>query len=86
VQKMKVHVKKDDTVVVLSGRDKGKRGKVLEVFPREGKRSEETHSSPASQGSTGRHPGEGSSHPLLEGNACMPPLHHPFPHWPEDRG
>lgn len=29
----KVHVKKGDTVVVLSGRDKGKSGKVLSVNP-----------------------------------------------------
>lgn len=33
----KVHVKKDDTVVILSGKDKGKKGKVLEVSPTEGK-------------------------------------------------
>ena len=33
----KLHVKKDDTVVVLSGDDKGKKGKVLEVSPKEGK-------------------------------------------------
>ena len=33
----KLHVKKGDTVVVLSGKDKGKQGKVLEVSPREGK-------------------------------------------------
>ena len=33
----KVHVKKDDTVVVISGNDKGKKGKVLEVAPKEGK-------------------------------------------------
>lgn len=30
---MKVHVKKDDLVVVLSGNDRGKRGKVLSVDP-----------------------------------------------------
>ena len=30
----KLHVKKGDTVVVLSGKDKGKKGKVLEVSPR----------------------------------------------------
>lgn len=29
----KMHVKKDDTVVVLTGKDEGKRGKVLEVLP-----------------------------------------------------
>ncbi|MFQ9871589.1 MAG: 50S ribosomal protein L24 [Oscillospiraceae bacterium] len=33
----KVHVKKGDTVVILSGKDKGKKGQVLEVSPREGK-------------------------------------------------
>lgn len=33
----KVHVKKDDTVVVISGNDKGKKGKVLGVSPKEGK-------------------------------------------------
>ena len=32
-----VHVKKGDTVVIISGRDKDKRGKVLEVSPKEGK-------------------------------------------------
>jgi len=33
----KVHVKKGDTVVILSGKDKGKQGKVLEVSPVEQK-------------------------------------------------
>jgi large subunit ribosomal protein L24 len=33
----KVHVKTGDTIVVLSGKDKGKRGRVLEVSPKEGK-------------------------------------------------
>ncbi|WP_350343820.1 50S ribosomal protein L24 [Proteinivorax tanatarense] len=33
----KVHVKKDDKVVVLSGKDKGKSGKVLKVIPRDNK-------------------------------------------------
>jgi large subunit ribosomal protein L24 len=35
--KNKVHVKKGDTVVVISGKDKAKKGKVLEVLPKEGK-------------------------------------------------
>lgn len=30
---MKCHVKKNDVVVVLSGNEKGKRGKILEVYP-----------------------------------------------------
>ena len=33
----KVHVKKDDTVIVISGDDKGQKGKVIEVSPKEGK-------------------------------------------------
>ena len=32
-----MHVKKDDTVLILSGDDKGKQGKVLAVSPKEGK-------------------------------------------------
>ena len=32
-----LHVKKGDTVMVISGTDKGKTGKVLEVSPNEGK-------------------------------------------------
>lgn len=30
-------IKKDDVVVVLSGKDKGQKGKVLEVMPKSGK-------------------------------------------------
>ena len=30
---VKLHVKKDDTVVILAGKDKGKTGKVLRVLP-----------------------------------------------------
>lgn len=33
----KVHVKTGDTVIVLSGRERGKKGKVLAVSPSEGK-------------------------------------------------
>ena len=33
----KLHIKRDDTVVILSGKDKGKKGKVLETSPKEGK-------------------------------------------------
>jgi large subunit ribosomal protein L24 len=33
----KMHVKKSDTVVVISGKDKGKKGKVIGSFPAEGK-------------------------------------------------
>ena len=33
----KVHVKTGDTVQVITGKDKGQRGKVLQVSPQEGK-------------------------------------------------
>jgi large subunit ribosomal protein L24 len=34
---MKLHVKKNDTVVVISGKDQGKKGKVVAAFPAEGR-------------------------------------------------
>jgi len=54
-----VHVKKDDTVIVISGDDKGKKGKVLEVSPTEGKVIVQginivtKHAKPRRQGETG---------------------------------
>ena len=30
----KLHVKKDDTVIVLTGKDRGKTGKILKVIPK----------------------------------------------------
>jgi large subunit ribosomal protein L24 len=33
----KLHVKKDDTVAILSGKDKGKTGRVLRVLPEKGR-------------------------------------------------
>lgn len=32
-----MHVKKDDNVIVLTGKDKGKVGKILRAFPKENK-------------------------------------------------
>jgi large subunit ribosomal protein L24 len=34
---VKCHVKKNDMVVVITGKDKGKIGKILQVFPRKGR-------------------------------------------------
>jgi large subunit ribosomal protein L24 len=33
----KLHVKKDDTVMIITGKDKGKKGRVIASFPRENK-------------------------------------------------
>ncbi|WP_438449138.1 50S ribosomal protein L24 [Gorillibacterium sp. sgz5001074] len=30
----KLHVKKDDTVIVITGKDKGKKGRIIEAYPR----------------------------------------------------
>jgi large subunit ribosomal protein L24 len=36
-ERVKVHVRKDDVVVVITGKDKGKQGKVLKVIPKTGR-------------------------------------------------
>ena len=54
-----LHIKKDDTVVVLSGDSKGVKGKVIAVSPKEGKVIVEganvihKHVKPRKQGETG---------------------------------
>ena len=55
----KVHVKRDDTVIVISGDDKGVKGKVLAVSPEEGKvivegaNMQTKHVKPRKQGEAG---------------------------------
>ena len=55
----KMSIKKGDVVVVLSGKDKGKQGKVLEVMPKSGKVIVEKinvvsrHTKPRKQGEEG---------------------------------
>jgi large subunit ribosomal protein L24 len=36
-EKFKIHVRKDDVVVVITGKDKGKQGKVTKVLPKTGR-------------------------------------------------
>ena len=54
-----MNVKKNDTVIVLSGKDKGKKGKVLSAFPAEerivvqGANMVTRHRKPRKQGETG---------------------------------
>lgn len=54
-----LHIKKDDSVIVISGDDKGKKGKVLAVSPAEGKVIVESagivskHVKPRKQGEAG---------------------------------
>ena len=55
----KMHVRRDDTVIVISGDDKGVKGKVIAVSPEEGKVIVEgvnivsKHQKPRRQGETG---------------------------------
>ncbi|MHB1653520.1 MAG: 50S ribosomal protein L24 [Desulfitobacteriaceae bacterium] len=36
-QKQKIHVRKGDLVMIITGKDAGKKGKVLEVLPKKGR-------------------------------------------------
>jgi len=55
-----LHIKKGDTVTILSGDDRGKTGKVTKAFPREGKVLVEgmnmvkKHQRPRAQGQKGQ--------------------------------
>ncbi len=55
-----MHIKKGDTVTILSGDDKGKTGKVIKAFPAEGKvvvegmNTVRKHQRPTKQGQKGQ--------------------------------
>ena len=74
----KVHVKKGDTVIILSGKDKNKKGKVLEVSPTERKVIVEgcnmvtKHVKPRRMGETGGIVKAEGPAVRLQGNAGMP--------------
>ena len=88
----KMSIKKDDTVVVLSGKDKGKQGKVLTVLPKEGKVIVEKinmvsrHTKPPPAGRCGRHHPEGSPHLRLQGAARLPQVQQAHPARPQAAG
>ncbi len=48
-----MNIKKNDTVIVLSGKDKGVKGKVLVAMPAENKVIVTCHTKPRKQGETG---------------------------------
>jgi large subunit ribosomal protein L24 len=57
---MKLHVKKGDTVTILSGVDKGKSGKIISAFPKtqmvvvEGANMRTKHQKPRKSGQAGQ--------------------------------
>lgn len=73
-----LHVKTGDTAVVLSGKEKGKRGKILSVNPKkgmvviEGVNMIKCHTKPRRQGETGGIIEREGCAACLQGNARMP--------------
>ena len=68
-----MNIKKNDTVIVLSGKDKGKKGKVLVAMPKDSKVIVEgvnvatCHTKPRKQGEQGGIVQERDPHPRLQG-------------------
>ena len=88
----KMSIKKGDTVAVITGKDKGQRGKVLSVNPKEGKVVVEKinlvsrHTQPPQAGRGRRHPAEGSPPVCLQGDARVPQVRQDHPCRQQDRG
>ena len=68
MSRAKLHIKRDDTVVVLSGKDRGRQGVVLEVYPEkqraivEGVHIVKRHLRPSQMGEGGVVEREGTIH------------------------
>ena len=83
-------IKKNDTVVVLSGKDKGKQGKVLGTVPSEGKVVVEgvqhghlPHQAPPS-GRGGRHRQARGRHLRQQGAGGLPQVRQGHPRGPQE--
>ena len=87
-----MNVKKNDTVVVLSGKDKGKQGKVLSVDPKAGKVVVEKinmvsrHTEAPQAGRGGRYHPEGGPPVRLQGHGRLPQVQQGHPGCPQGRG
>lgn len=88
----KLHIKRDDTVVILSGKDKGKKGKVLETSPKEQKVIVEgvnmvtKHVKPRPCRRAGRHRFRGGRHVRRQSDARLPVLWQAHPCRPQGAG
>ena len=88
----KMSIRKDDMVVVLSGKDKGKQGKILEVMPKEGKVVVEKinvvsrHTKPRKQGDQGGILKKEAPHLRLQGAARVPQVRQAHPRRPQGAG
>ena len=80
-----MNVKKNDTVIVLSGKDKGKKGKVLEAMPAAGKVVIEginvatCHVKPKKQGDQGGIVEPGDPDVRFQGYARLPEVRQGYP-------
>ena len=89
---MAMNIKKGDTIVVLSGKDKGKQGKVLGTVPKstkivaEGINMVTCHVKPRRQGEEGRHRQARGCHRRLQGAGCLPQVQQGYPRCSQDRG
>ena len=87
----KVHVKTGDTVMVISGKDRGNSGKVLQVSPKEGKVIVEgrnmvtKHVKPRRHGRAGRHRQGRGRHVRQQGHAGLPEVRQGHACGPQDR-
>ena len=85
----KVHVKTGDTVVILSGKDRGKKGKIMAVSPKEGKVIVEDanivskHVKPRKMGEAGGIIKAEVRDLRLQGPGCLPPLRQADPCHPQ---
>lgn len=74
----KLHVKKGDTVVVLSGKDKGKTGKIIEALPKkekivvEGVNKVKRHTKPSQKNASRRYHCKRSCSACFECYGCLP--------------
>ena len=87
----KVHVKKGDEVVVINGKYRGKRGKVMQVSPSEGKVIVEgvnvvtKHVKPRKMGEPGGLIQAESALYADKGPACLPQVRQTHESWSQDR-
>ena len=89
---MAMNIKKGDTVVVLSGKDKGKQGKVLGTVPGslkvvvEGINMVTCHVKPRKQGEEGGIMKREAAIARLQGAGGVPQVQQGHPRRPQDRG
>ena len=68
----KLNVKKDDTVVIIAGKDKGKQGKILASFPKKERVIVRLPHQAPQAGRAGRPHQQGRHHQRFQRDAGMP--------------